>query len=370
VLASRAWLGTVLDGIREGVMATGVDGRVRFLNPVAEELTGWPLDEALDRPLEEIYRLTDLEGRAIEPVPLRAALDQRRSQDKELYLLHRRDGIEIAIEDLSAPFTAGDDGTARGAVTVFSDVSERLREVSSSHEERQRLESRAERAVHALGESRAELRALAANLLRAREEEGQRIARELHDDFSQRLALVAIEAETLRRQVPTDELRAGLDRIIERSEQVAADLRALSHRMHPSVLADLGLVDALRALVVESQIELVEIEFDETPEDAPIPMSTSIALYRIAQEALRNVIKHAPRARVTMRLAVADDEIRLEIEDDGPGFELAEARRRGAGMGLISIHERARLAGGRLEVDSAPGAGTRIRVAVPADGDD
>jgi signal transduction histidine kinase len=139
--------------------------------------------------------------------------------------------------------------------------------------------------------------------------------------------------------------------------------------MHPSVLADLGLVDALRALVVESQIELVEIEFDETPEDAPIPMSTSIALYRIAQEALRNVTKHAPRAQVTMRLAVADDEIRLEIEDDGPGFDRAEARRRGAGMGLISIHERARLAGGRLEVDSAPGAGTRIRVAVPADGD-
>jgi two-component system, NarL family, sensor kinase len=212
-----------------------------------------------------------------------------------------------------------------------------------------------------------ELRLLAGKLLQAQEDERRRIAREMHDDWTQRLAVLAIDAAKLETQLETSsngqsqlrKMRAELVRLSE-------DVHALSRQLHPSILDDLGLVDALRSECASvARREDLAVAFRWDGVSGSWPKDVSLAVYRVAQEALRNVVKHARTEEARVSLNRSNQELILTVQDKGVGFDVA-AMRAQQGLGLSSMGERVRLVRGELEVHSEPGQGTTITVRVPA----
>ena len=210
-------------------------------------------------------------------------------------------------------------------------------------------------------------RELGVRLIHAQEEEGARIARELHDDVGQRLALVVINAQRLRRGATelTPDANRELNAIVELTTQLSSDIHHLSHRLHPSILDSVGLVGALRGLCEEiGQQAPLSVTFVANDVPEPFPTEISTAFFRIAQEGLRNVVKHSAATQATVELSVAAGRLELCISDTGIGFE-ADAPQREPGLGLISIRERLRSLGGALQIQSSRGSGTRIHAAAP-----
>lgn len=209
-----------------------------------------------------------------------------------------------------------------------------------------------------------ELRNLTAHLFTVQEEERQRVARELHDDVSQRLSLL----EMLLQEIDGTDKAADREKLEQALQQVSAlntDVRQISHCLHPSILCDLGLSAALQALVKEfGDRENMPATYmaQNLPESWPPEAAT--AIYRIAQEALRNVSKHAGKTHVKVILSGIDQNLQLKVTDFGIGYD-QEADMPPSGLGMISMHERARLAGGTLQVQSALGQGTTITVDIP-----
>ena len=240
-------------------------------------------------------------------------------------------------------------GATVGWATVSVDITERRR------------------AELALQESRQELRALAARLINAEEEERKRISRELHDDLSQKLAMLAFDAGGLV-QTPASsmvEIRERLRNLQTQVVQMSKDVRQIAHQLHPSILEDLGLNSALSELCDEfsKRTGIVATCEQETPPEA-MPMEVASCLYRVAQEALHNVSKHARARRVRLTVRGSSEGVRLDIHDDGAGFDLYAGGRR-HGIGIVSMKERVRLVQGEFSIHSEPGQGTTVSVFVP-----
>jgi signal transduction histidine kinase len=223
------------------------------------------------------------------------------------------------------------------------------------------------RAEKGLRESQRELRALTGRLLQAQETERRRLARELHDDLNQRLALLAVELDLLG-QKPTDsraELGARLHELSSQVKQLSSAMHGLSHNLHPSKLEQLGLVAAVQGLCKElNQGGDLVIEFAPGSMPPAIPDDTVLCLYRIAQEALSNVVKHSKARHARVELSGGPTDVVLRVVDDGAGFDPDSAGDKD-GLGLVSMRERLHLVGGAIAIDSRPGAGTRIEVRVP-----
>jgi signal transduction histidine kinase len=206
---------------------------------------------------------------------------------------------------------------------------------------------------------------LSGRLITAHEDERRWLARELHDDITQRLAGLAIEAARLPRGdlSPLDidahrSIRGGL-------VQLSEDIHNLSYRLHPSVLDDLGLVEALKAeceRVARSESVHVDVKADGLPES--LPKEVSLGIYRVAQEALRNIGRHAKASIVQLSLALRDGGLLLAVSDNGSGFEPGLQTRRSS-LGHASMRERIRLLGGKLDIQSTPGEGTTVLAWVP-----
>ena len=206
---------------------------------------------------------------------------------------------------------------------------------------------------------------LGGRLLTAHEDERRRLARELHDDVTQRLAALAIEAATIERGAgrPVDgnaarSIREGLVGLSE-------DVHALSYRLHPSMLEDLGLIEALRAecdRVARSAPLRERLDSPAVPDH--LPADAALCMFRVAQEALRNVARHANASDVDVSLQPTGGGLELAVRDNGAGFDDAQADRP-ASLGLASMRERVQLLGGRLEVDSNPGHGTAVVAWLP-----
>lgn len=208
---------------------------------------------------------------------------------------------------------------------------------------------------------------LSGRLIQAQEDERSRLARELHDDVTQRLAVLAIDAGRgeLKSADATDRallrgLRKGLVRLSE-------DVHALSYRLHPSILADLGLIDALRVecdRFARAEAIPVGVETCDLPQD--LSADTALCLFRIAQEALRNVARHAGACEVSVGMWLEGRRLHLSVMDDGRGFA-GGVQKPGPSLGLASMRQRVSLAGGDLQIDSVAGKGTIVRVSVPLD---
>ena len=212
-----------------------------------------------------------------------------------------------------------------------------------------------------------EVRDLAGRLISAREGERTRIARDLHDDIGQRVASMSIALSRIQRQIPdvSNPARQSLSDLEQQSTQLSADLRHLSHELHPGALEHLGLLEALRERCDDFRQECgvsVQLEVSEAWRD--VSDALGLCLYRVAQEALRNVATHAKAQHVTISLEQLDGHVMMDVTDDGCGFD-PTAKSRRLGLGLVSLNERVHMLGGALDVTAAQGAGTRIAVRLP-----
>jgi PAS domain S-box-containing protein len=215
--------------------------------------------------------------------------------------------------------------------------------------------------------ARAALSNLNRRLMEAQEQERRRLARELHDDVSQRMTLLGIELDQLRDTLPADALdaRGTVEALNEAISTLGKDIQAISHRLHSSKLDLLGLAAAVGGLCREMSGQRgVTIEYVHENVPSQLPEGVAINVFRILQEAVANILKHADASSCRVVLRGVDQQLRLEVVDDGRGFEINEAVK-GRGLGLLSMQERMRLIGGDVTIESEPGVGTRICVSVP-----
>jgi signal transduction histidine kinase len=207
-------------------------------------------------------------------------------------------------------------------------------------------------------------RDLARRLIDSQEIERQRIARELHDDISQRMAALSIEVDQLAMQADSERLRGRLRQWSTRASEVARDAHRMSYELHPSKLQTIGLVAALRSLCSDvSRQGKVHVAFSPNAMPSSTDAYVSLCLYRIVQEALQNIARHSQAETAEVRVTCVDNQIVLEITDSGVGFDPKQMTH--AGLGLVSMQERVAALDGRLTIDSAPGRGTRITVRLP-----
>ena len=209
---------------------------------------------------------------------------------------------------------------------------------------------------------------VAGRLVDSQEEERRRIAREIHDDFSQRLALVSMKITNLAgvdRALTSSDLNADLEDVRDSITSVAEDLHGLSRELHPARLELLGLVRALRAQCNEFQrTREIEITFDASASDQDATQQAATCLYRVLQESLTNVAKHSESKTARVNLDRRGDELEMRVRDHGKGFSSDDAG--GNGIGLVNMEERVRLLKGSLIIKSSRGNGTEIIVRLPA----
>jgi PAS domain S-box-containing protein len=209
---------------------------------------------------------------------------------------------------------------------------------------------------------------LSGQLIQAQEAERSRIAREIHDDYLQRLALLSIELSDVRKYLERDsEGSHRLHELWDRVGELSSDLHSLSHRLHSSTLDNLGLVPAMISLCAEfGDHHSIEINFVEENVPHNIPKEVALCLFRITQEALQNIKKHSHADSAEVRVEGLEQKIHLSISDRGTGFDQGADSRR-TGIGIQSMEERVRLVGGQFAVHSRPMEGTTIDVWVPID---
>lgn len=214
----------------------------------------------------------------------------------------------------------------------------------------------------------ARMRTLAALTIRAQDDERARVARELHDSTAQSVAALAYQLAAAARDCADPALTGRLHEMRELAGSIMEELRSMAHAMHPYVLDDLGLESALEWLVRKTEEHTdLDIRLDTTRGAAALDLSreAAAALYRVAQESIRNIERHSGARKVRLALVERPNYVSLDILDDGHGFDLQEATSRRPGMGLFAMRERLGLVDGMLEIDSAPGRGTRIHASVP-----
>jgi PAS domain S-box-containing protein len=268
------------------------------------------------------------------------AFDARVDFEME-YRLRRYDGTYRWVVDYGVPRIESD-GTFCGYIGSCVDITERKATEES-------------------------LELLSGRLITAQEEERGRIARELHDDFSQRLALLGIGLSRLWKKRPEseEEQRTVVRELWTRNQEISSDVHRLSHQLHSSKLEHVGLGPALMGLCEEiSEKYGIQVEFTDRGDASEIPKDVALCLFRVAQEALSNVVKHSGAKQAQVELRSANDEIRLRIVDAGLGFDAA-FRNTDVGIGLVGMRERLRLVGGSLSVQSTPMRGTEILAEAP-----
>jgi len=209
-------------------------------------------------------------------------------------------------------------------------------------------------------------RDISIRLINAQEEERSRIARELHDDVSQKMALLSLELEQLRQLIvgPHD-LRKHFRNVQDRVLEISTDIHRLSHKLHPSKLDHLGLAAAVKGLCRDFDAAgRLKVEFHQEGDLAKLQKDVKLCMFRVAQEALRNCVRHSEAGSACIVLVRTGNELRLSISDDGKGFDMRSGAIR-RGLGFTSMRERVRIIGGCIAIRSKPGHGTFIEASVP-----
>lgn len=208
---------------------------------------------------------------------------------------------------------------------------------------------------------------LSGMLINAEEHERSRVASELHDDFSQRVAILALGLENAQEATPAafGEVRKQLRELLNSTIQLGDDLHTLSHRLHSSTIESLGLVPALNALCKEFTVQQgIRVDFtsDEVPRS--IDPDAALGVFRIVQEAFRNVKKYSGANEAEVDLQMSGERLEISVRDRGRGFDLANLHGN-EGLGIRNMEERVRLLGGKFEIQSESGKGTTVTASVP-----
>jgi PAS domain S-box-containing protein len=325
------------------IWMSGPDKRCTYFNKHWLDFTGRPLEQELGDGWSQGVHSDDLQC-CLDTYC--TAFDARQRFRME-YRLKRCDGSHRWLLDTGVP-RFDTDGTFEGYIGSCIEISD----------EKQVRDK--------LLDNQHELQTLTRKLLLAQETERRHIARELHDDLNQNLALLSVEMDLLaNRPINTELVRRRLHDLSARVKELSSSVHGISHRLHPSNLEQLGLGAAVRGLCSGlTQLHGLPIEFTERNLPPSIGADVALCLYRITQEALSNVIKHSGAQHAEVELTARAEELDLRIGDDGVGFdpELVNAQ---GGLGLVSMRERLGLVAGKITFDSAPSAGTRIKVRVP-----
>jgi PAS domain S-box-containing protein len=319
------------------IWMAGPDKLCTYFNQPWLEFTGRPVEAEIGNGW----------ANGVHPEDLNACMDtytnafDRQESFKMQYRLRRHDGEYRWVFDLGVP-RLNPDGSFAGYIGSCLDITER---------------KTAEEA----------LINLSGRLIEAQEEECRRIAREIHDDYNQRLAVLANELEDLAQTIGDSVAEAGprLHQLWTSVSELGVDLHSLSHRLHSSTLETLGLIAGVRAFCEEFE-DLQEIQVQFTHENVPrvISADVSLCVFRIAQESLRNVKRHSGANRAEVHLEYVGEKLHLSVSDRGRGFDRSKRAARD-GIGIRSMEERLHFFGGKLEVHSRPMEGTRIEAWVP-----
>jgi len=211
------------------------------------------------------------------------------------------------------------------------------------------------------------LERVSGQLIEGQENERRRLARELHDDVCQRLAMLSLRIEKASKGWGSGRVSMGeqLEQIWKQCSDLTGDVQALSHERHPSILDNLGLASAVRSFCREvSEQSGVAVEFVGKNIPYSLPREVPLSLFRVVQEAVHNAIKYSGQKRVEVRPERTSSELELEVSDEGVGFDAANTNN-GGGLGLVSMAERIHHVSGTFTIDSQPNAGTRIRARLP-----
>jgi signal transduction histidine kinase len=211
------------------------------------------------------------------------------------------------------------------------------------------------------------LSSVSSRLIEAQEQERTRIARDLHDDTNQRLALLAVQLGGLKKDIPDSngEVLSRIDQLQKHTSEIAADIQALSHELHSPKLEYLGIVAAMRGFCQEfGEKQKLDVDFKSHDLPSSVPSDVSLCLFRVMQEALHNAKKHSRASRFTVNLWGIPGEIHLTVSDTGVGFD-PEAAMKGQGLGIVSMRERVRLVNGTISIASELMHGAEISVRAP-----
>jgi PAS domain S-box-containing protein len=332
-------LNTLLDASPLPITAIDVEGRTTLWNPAAERDFGWTSNDVLGRPLP-VFPAEDGAGSAAR----RDLVHSGRTITDANVRGVRRDGSRLDLSLSAAPIH-GPDGGVRGSIEIMMDVTERLH------------------AFELLRRSDEERRRLLAKLVRAQEEERRRIAADIHDDSVQVLTALALRLELLRRKTDDPGVLESLAEAETTARLAITRLRHLMFELRPPALDRDGLAAAVRLQLEQIKRDNgIDYVFEDELDAEPEGESRAVA-YRIAQEALVNVVKHADASTVRVRLGSRGGGVFAQVADDGRGFD--QAAEPVAHFGLVAMRERAEMAGGRCRIRAALGRGTVVQFFVP-----
>lgn len=318
----------IFDSAGDPILLFSPDGLVLAANRAAAAATGYSFQELANMPVSTLFGPSGADA-------LLSQFDDPAPSHLQLALTARAGAVSL----VDVARTGGAGSREQTTQVILRDVTEQERR-------------------------KKEMRAYVREVTRAQEEERRRIARELHDDTAQSLVLVCRRLETNTGPGEIDQTRALVESVLENVRRFSRDLR-------PSVLDDLGLLPAIEWLAAEvSRTSEATVDVSVTGDPQRLRGEAELVLFRIAQESLNNVAKHAGRCLASVTVSFASEEVSLTVADDGAGFSLpgSEGLAGDGKLGLLGMRERAQLLGAELSVESEPARGTTVRIAVPLDG--
>ncbi|KMJ92127.1 histidine kinase [Achromobacter xylosoxidans] len=361
--AWRRQLEMLLESAGEGIYGIDLRGRCIFINGAGAAMLGYTPDEVVGRNMHYLIHHSHAD-RSLMPVHdcrIFKAFRDGRGERVDDEVLWRRDGSCFDAQYASYPIR--NDQEVVGAVVTFSDISARKRIERELQATRAQLEARVQVRTAELSAAHESLRRLASHLSTLREQEHAHIARNIHDDLGASFTALQLDLNWLRRQLAGEPpLQAHLDRMLEVTQTAMDATRRILNDLRPVVLDHLGLWAALETLLQDLQARSgLRCRYLCPPdtESRRLEPAAEIAVYRIVQELLTNVQRHARARSVSVSAVWGEDGLLLEVEDDGVGMRLPETRQT---FGILGMRERARAIGGDLELDSAPGAGLCARL--------
>ncbi len=386
---AREFAESVVESLQTPLLVLRSDLRVRLANPAFFHAYNLQARDVENRLLYEISGAAwdrpvlrrALARVSAEQLPFESIeLEQDIGSKKRIVLINarpvQRDGerqILMAVEDITTQKQAErilfeeQEGLRRSVQAGAAELAQTVQTLHTESIGRMQAETALHESETALLQNRGELRALTASLLQSQGEERRRVSRELHDDLSQKMAKLQFDVETLEQLLPAEfqQWKTGLLSIRDEVGTLSNDIRRIAYQLHPSSLDHLGLSVALRSLCAEfAEREKLEVNFTARKVPKRIPPDIASSLYRVVQEALRNVVKHAGTTEVSLTLAGGPGQLSLTIRDNGTGFDARSVQGKG-GLGLISMQERVRLVNGEFFVKSKPGHGVLITIHVP-----
>lgn len=327
-----------------GIVLENLEGQPLFANPAFCSMLGFSEEEMRSKHCVEFSPPEDVEKDWALFEKLRQGLIDSYQLEKRFF---RKDGT-LVWGRLSISLLKDQAGSTPMVVAIVEDISDKRA------------------AEEKLQQSEAELQKLAGNLIQAQEDERAWLARELHDDVNQRLAMLAVNLERLKQDLPAAAVEFGQE-VWERRKEVedlGTDIQALSHRLHPSKLEHMGLERAAASFCRElSDRQKVKIDFHSENIPTELSKNSSLCLFRVLQEALQNATKHSGSRHFQVSLRTEFHELHLTVRDSGRGFDLDGVK--GRGLGLTSMKERLKLVSGDFSIDSQLDFGTTIHARVP-----